>query len=175
MTTLITILFVALSLLLPSDSFAKKPERTMERIRPPVTTFQKEEGQMRSCEAREEALKTRMNRLTQMATTMMTKLDGHVERIENHYTTKILPRGGELSIYDALLDEIEDKKSAVQTALAEAQTDADAFSCDSDDPKTHLKEFRENMQSVKQALKDYRTSIKNLIVAINSVKVTPTP
>jgi hypothetical protein len=50
-----------------------------------------------------------------------------------------------------------------------AQTNSTNFSCDGNDPKGLLTQFRTDMQTVKQALHDYRTSIKNLIVAVRSV------
>jgi hypothetical protein len=56
----------------------------------------------------------------------------------------------------------------VQAALTKTQNDADNFNC-TGNPKDQLMLFREDMQSVKKALKDYRTSIKNLIVAVHSV------
>jgi uncharacterized protein (DUF3084 family) len=175
MKTLFTLYLITLSLASPSHAFAKKPEWVPKKNQPTISREPREDGLMRSCAAREETLTTRMTRLTNLATTMMTKFDGHVERIEKYYTTKILPKGAELSNYESLLDDIEDKKAAVQSALADAQTDADAFTCESDDPKSNLQQFRKNMQTVKQTLQDYRTSIKDLIIAINSIKVTPTP
>lgn len=167
MKILLTLFLITLSLASPTQTFAKNQAMNSREPR--------EDGRIRSCAAREKTLTTRMARLTNLATNMMTKFDGHVERIEKHYTTKILPKGAELSNYESLLANIKDKKAAVQVALAESQANTDAFKCESDDPKAQLQQFRSNMQTVKQALHQYRTSIKDLIVAINSIKVISTP
>ena len=89
------------------------------------------------------------------------------------YSSKaqLLPNvsGKTVSNYDALLADIQTKKSAVSTALQKGKDDFKSFSCTGDNPKGALTQFREDMQLVKQGLKDYRTSIKNLIVAVHSV------
>lgn len=86
--------------------------------------------------------------------------------------SKVVPSGKTIANYDSLVADIQAKKSAVQTALSIAQNDANSFSCTGDDPKGQLTQFRKDMQAVKKALKEYRTSIKNLIVAVRSVTGT---
>jgi hypothetical protein len=127
------------------------------------------EAKLRSCQARENAITKRMTRLIALVTTMESKFDAITQRVEDYYTSKVVPSGKTVADYDALVTGIQTKKSDVQTALTSAQTNADDFSCTSDDPKGLLIQFREDMQAVKGALKDYRTAIKNLIVAVHSV------
>lgn len=126
-------------------------------------------GKLRSCQARENAIKQRMISLTRLVTNMESKFDSIATRVEKYYTTKVVPSGKTVAGYDGLVADIATKKAAVQTALSTAQSDVNSFSCKSSDPKSQLQTFRVDMQNVKSALKDYRTSIKNLIVAVRSL------
>lgn len=126
-------------------------------------------GRLRACQVREDAVKTRMTHLIQLATDMMNKFDTHAARVENFYATKVLPSGKKVSNYDSLVSDIGTKKAAVSVALTKVQLNTQGFTCSTGDPKQLMTKFRKDMQDVKKALKDYRTSIKNLIVAIRSV------
>ena len=128
-----------------------------------------QDAKLRSCQAREGAISQRSTHLAQMATTMENTFDAIAQRVETYYTTKVAPSGKTVSNYDALVSDIQTKKAAVQTALAPASTEATTFSCTSDDPKGQMTQFRTSMLGVITALQNYRTSVKNLIVAVRSV------
>lgn len=125
-------------------------------------------GRLTACQARESTIKNRMAHLTALATNMMNKFDRHAARVESYYTTKVVPAGKTVSNYDSLVSDINLKKTAVQVILTKAQNDVQSFNCINGDPKVQMSQFRQDMQAVKRALKDYRTSIKNLIVAVHS-------
>ena len=99
---------------------------------------------------------------------MLEKFTVHAQRVEEFYTTKVVPGGKTVANYDNLVSDIQAKKTAVQTALAQAQSSLSSFDCTGNDPKGQLTQYKNDMLAVKSALKDYRTSIKNLIVAIRS-------
>lgn len=130
------------------------------------------EGKLKACQAKEKALRNRVNQTTRMATSMQAKFDAIVQRIKTYYTSKVVPSGKTVANYDSLLADIESKKAAVGTALEKAQNSAKDFTCSGEAPKEKLEQYRANMQAVKTALKEYRTSIKNLIVAVRSVVST---
>lgn len=137
-------------------------------------------GQLRSCQARAEAIKTRSMNLTTFAENMEIKFDSIANRVKQYYTSSVLPSGKSVENYDTLVENIQTKKTAVSTALTTAQNNANDFTCDSGNPKVQMTVFREDMQAVKTALKEYRTAIKNLIVAIRSITgdqetLKPTP
>lgn len=126
-------------------------------------------GAARACEARENAVKNRMTHITRLAGDMETKFDGIASRVENFYTTKDVPNGKIVSNYSALVANIAAQKTAVQSALTQAQNDVNTFNCTVSNAKAKLTQFREDMQAVKRALKVYRTAIKDLIVAVHSI------
>ena len=127
------------------------------------------EAKLKACQAREKAIKKRTEQLMKLATTMQEKFDAIAERVKEYYTSKVVPSGKTVANYDSLVADIQFKKEAVQTVLVTAQENAGSFACDGNDPKGQLAQFKDDMRAVKSALKDYRTSIKNLIVAVRSV------
>lgn len=130
------------------------------------------EAKLKACQARENAIKTRFERLNQLVTTMEEKFDAIAGRVKEYYTAKVVPSGKTVTNYDSLVADIAAKKAAVGTVLTKAQNDISGFSCDGSDPKAQMTAYRLDMQGVIQELKDYRTSIKDLIVAVRSVTGT---
>lgn len=126
------------------------------------------EAKLRSCEARTENISKRSTQLMSLVTNMIGKFDAIAVRVQNFYTTKVLPTGKSVSNYDALVADIALKKTAVTDLLTSSQTELTGFDCNSEDPKGAMSEFRTSMQGIKTALHGYRTSIKNLIVAVHS-------
>ncbi|MBI4029548.1 MAG: hypothetical protein HY376_04255 [Candidatus Blackburnbacteria bacterium] len=127
------------------------------------------EARLKACQARESAITKRMTHLVELVTKMEGKFDAIAQRTEEYYTSKVVPSGKTAANYDTLVADIQTKKAAVGTALASAQTNSTSFSCTGNNPKGLLTQFRTDMQAVKKALHNYRTSIKDLIVAVRSV------
>lgn len=162
---LINVLLVTFVFLASSVFAVGKP---VDIERKPSVSFG--QGTLRACQAKENSLKNRLTRLNNLATNMKSKFDSIVGKVEEYYALKVVPSGKTVSSYDTLTSNIQIKKTAVQAALITTQTNTDNFTCTSDDPKGQLIQFRKDMQEVKSALKEYRTSIKNLTVAVHSVK-----
>lgn len=139
---------------------AGKPSSRPEQAQAHLT-----EGKLRACQAKENSIKTRAQHLGELAAKMQEKFDAIAARVKEHYTSS----GKTVANYDALVANIAVKKTAVAAALAKAQSGAVAFSCTGNDPKTQMTQYRKDMQDVIKALKDYRTSIKDLIVAVKSI------
>lgn len=139
-----------------------------------------QDAKLKSCQSRQEAVRERSTRLAELAQNMESKFDAIATRVEEYYSSKVVPSGKTVAGYDGLVLSIQDKKAAVNQNLIKAQEASSGFSCSLDDPKALLTEFRQDMQVVKKSLKEYRTSIKNLIVAVRSSvgeeqKVRPSP
>lgn len=150
------------------DDVGGKPTKVQEQDRKLGQSGQTE-GKLRACQAKEKSIKNRLTGLVNLVTNMESKFDSIVKRVENYYISKVVSSGKTVLNYDTLVSDIQTKKIAVQTALTAIQNDVNGFSCTGSDPKGQLTQFREDMQNVKGALKEYRTSIKNLIVAVHSV------
>ncbi len=152
----------------PVVSYATPNNRMAATVGQSVTSARLTEAKLKVCQNREAAIQKRSTQLTKLVKNMTTNFDGIAARVEKYYTNKVLPSGKTVANYDALVADITAKKNAAKTALDKADADAAAFNCASDDPKAQLTQFRTDMQTVKQDLKDYRTAIKNLIVAVRT-------
>jgi RNase P/RNase MRP subunit POP5 len=124
------------------------------------------------CQKVEAAIQKRSTQMATRSANMQKVFDSIAARVETYYTNKVIPAGKSVTNYDALVADIATKKTDVATEVTTAQTDASSFSCSTADPKGQMTVFREDMQEIIAALKNYRTSIKNLIVAVRSVTGT---
>ncbi len=154
-----------------SPVFASPPVTNIPHNSNPVAT-KANELKLRACQAKEQVIKTRMDNLTRLAGTIIDVFDKIDMRVEEFYQNKVVANGGSVPNYSVLVSDIQSKKSKVTSDLNKATVDSQAFNCNLGSPKDALTMFRQDMQTVKSDLKDYRTSIKNLIVAVKSVAST---
>lgn len=135
----------------------------------PVLASPAGKGLLTACQARMETVQKRSTQLTQRAQNMEDVFGRIAKRVEDYYTNKLVPGGVTVGNYDALVADIAAKKAAVDTALAAAQSQASSFNCTSvAEAKSQIQAFRVAMQNVIAALKSYRTSVRNLIVAVRT-------
>lgn len=120
---------------------------------------------VRACQVKENAVKQRSLHLIRLANNMEIRFDTIANRVETFATAS----GKTIPNYNALVADIAAKKALVSAALVKTSADVTDFNCTGNDPKGQLVQFRLDMQSVMGALKNYRVSIKNLIVAVRSV------
>jgi hypothetical protein len=130
------------------------------------------EAKLRVCQRMETAIQKRSARTADRAANMEKVFDSIAARVEAYYTNKLVPQGKTVANYDSLVGNIETKKAAVVVAVSTAQTYAASFNCSGEDPKGQIRAFRGDIQTVIKALKEYRTAVKNLIVALRSVTGT---
>ena len=128
-----------------------------------------QDAKLKACQARENGIKKRSAQLMDLAKNMQDKFDAMAKRVQDYYGNTVVPSGKTVTNYNALISDIQTKKTAVQDALTKTQDDFASFSCTLSNPKETMMQFKNDMQTVKQKLKNYRTSIKNLIVAVHSV------
>lgn len=122
-----------------------------------------DENRKNTCEKRV----TRIIRIMENAAAQGTKnqqvFDKISERVQKFYADK----GLSVANYDALVADVNAKKEAASVAIKAVQ-DNKTFNCDSDNPVGKIDAFNGQVRAMHQALKDYRTAIKNLIVAVKS-------
>lgn len=130
------------------------------------------------CEKHKDEIATRSGSLGKLVAGMLGKFDAILARVQEFYTTKLVPAGKTVVGYDGLVADVAAKKTQVQTDLANAQADVSGFSCTGDNPKGQMTQYRLDMQLVKKDLHAYRTSIKNLITAVKTAageRTEPSP
>lgn len=121
---------------------------------------------LEACQAREQRIARTMEQMTKRGENHIAVFTKIADRVKAFYEEK----GKTVAGYDALVVDVDAKKQAAEAAVAGAQSVGDVFSCDSDNPKIASEEFREAHKAQVAALKEYRTSVKNLIVAVKSAQ-----
>lgn len=143
----------------------------------PFASVRPSPGTHRACEVHADSLTRRFEHLVNLTTQMRSVFARIAEHVQTFYTDVVVPRGGSLATYDALVAAIANKDAAVDTALEQASTTASSFDCATDNPKEQVQQFRRDMQAVKQALHDLRRSVRDLIVAVRTTahETAPSP
>ena len=123
-------------------------------------------AKLKACQKRETAINNVMSRIADRGQKQLDLFTTIATKTETFYTDK----GKTLTNYDALLADVTGKQAAAQTAVDAVKASSVTFKCDGTDPKGAVSSFKEALKSEISALKDYKTSVKNLIVGVKSVQ-----
>jgi hypothetical protein len=125
---------------------------------------------LKVCENRHKSITNIMSRISDRGQKQLNLFSTIATRTEAFYINK----GKTLSNYDTLVTAVNDKKAAAQTTVDAIKADSASFSCSSTDPQGSIAGFKTALKTEIQALKDYKTAVKNLIVGVKSVQSTTT-
>ena len=114
------------------------------------------------CEKREAKINSIIQKRSEQGTKHLAKFNSISERVQQFVSDKNLT----IADYDALVQAINDKKAAAEAAIA-ANTE-NTFSCATTDGSEPAKLSRTTIDAVRDALKEYRTAIKDLIVKVKA-------
>ncbi|MBC7868640.1 hypothetical protein H7X69_00465 [Candidatus Saccharibacteria bacterium] len=123
---------------------------------------------LKVCQKREKKIDNIMARMSDRGVKHLAVFTKIAERTEAFYVKS----GKVLSNYDVLVAEVAAKKADAQAAIAATQSTTVTFKCDGTDPKGAVGSFKTNLTAQHEALKAYRTAVKNLIVGVKSVQGT---
>jgi len=124
------------------------------------------ETKLRVCNQRKKSINNIMTRIADRGQKQLNLFDSIATKVEEFYTAK----GRTVSNYDTVKAEVDAKKAAATTAIEEIRTTSTTFDCDSTNPKGATDSFKASLQKEIAALKDYKTAVKNLIVAVKSAQ-----
>ncbi len=128
-------------------------------------------SQLEICKGREENINNRIARIADRSTKHLELFSQIAERTQAFYINNELT----VDDYQALIDDVMAKKSAAETAVASISTVTSDFSCTDENPKLAIESFKTSLKTSIDVLKEYRTSVKNLIIAVKSAaSSTPT-
>ena len=145
-----------------TSSASKKEERTA------LKQEKLEARKLKFCEKVESRINTRSVKMVTKAESMITRFDKIAGKVKDYYTNKLLPKGGTIDNYDALVADVAAHEAAVNEVVANAQSGISSFDCEANDPKGQLHNFKVDMKAVITTLKDYRKSVVNLLVAVRT-------
>jgi hypothetical protein len=124
-------------------------------------------AKLKVCEARQKNIEHVMDRSEARAENQLKLFNTITERVEAFYVKK----GKTVANYDELVANIATAKAKVQADVA-TMKGLTSFDCNGEDPKGDVEAFKTAHKAVIQDLKDYRTAVKNLIVAVKSAQGT---
>lgn len=131
-----------------------------------ATKTRLQDAKLRACENRQKAITNTMSRIADRGQKQLDLFSRIAERTQAFYEKK----GKTLANYDALVADVAIKKEAAQAAVATAKSHGASFDCGGVDPKGAANSFKEHSKTGLAALKEYKTSVKNLIVGVKSVQ-----
>jgi len=124
------------------------------------------DAKLKACQNREKVITNIMARLGSHGQKQIELFNKIAERTETFYTDK----GKTLANYDALVADVTAKKAAAQAAVDAAKSMVPEFKCDGTDPKGVAASFKDKLKAQNDALKAYKTAVKDLIVGVKSAQ-----
>jgi mannitol-specific phosphotransferase system IIBC component len=121
---------------------------------------------LKVCQQKEKHINAILGRIATRGDRQIDVFNKIAERTEAFYTSK----GKALSNYDTLVNDVNAKKAAAQTAVNEVKSSSVTFKCDGSDPKGAAASFKDSLKKEIAALKAYKTAVKNLIVGVKNVQ-----
>src|SRR3989344_5876315 len=127
-----------------------------------------EENKLRICQAHEDKINSHMDAIAERGQKKIDLFSTIADRTKTFYLSK----GKVLSNYDELVAAVDAKKAAAQAAVDVVISSSVTFDCECDDPKGTASEFKTKVKAMNDALKEFKTAVKNLIVGVKSVQST---
>jgi hypothetical protein len=121
---------------------------------------------LKVCQKREVAITNIMARIADRGNKHLTVFDKIAERTKAFYEIE----NYELSNYQDLVNEVDAKRIIAEDAIDAIESISIDFECNGDNPKGIITSFKDSRLEAIAALKDYKTAVKNLIVAVKSVQ-----
>lgn len=128
------------------------------------------EDKLKICEKRQSNINDRSTKIAERAAKHLAVFDRITERVITFYTNK----GNTFATYDLLVNEVDAKRAAAQATVDHLSSLKATFNCTDAEPKIAIDGFKTALTEAQTALKEYRASIKDLIVGVKSANSTDT-
>lgn len=126
------------------------------------------DDKLKICQERQDHISSSMTTVASRGQEKIDLFTKIAERTEAFYVSK----GKVLSNYNDLVTAVNSQKTAAQATVDSVKASSDDFKCDSDNPKGTANLFKVDVEAMNNALKSYRTAVKDLIVGVKSVQST---
>lgn len=121
-------------------------------------------SQLEICKTREANINNRIARIADRSTKHLELFNEISERAQAFYESQDVT----VTNYDELVADVATKKTAAEATVAGMASTTAGFECEGENPKVTVEAFKTNLKASIEVLKDYRTSVKNLIAGIKS-------
>lgn len=129
------------------------------------------DARMKLCLHRKDKINAILSRFAQRGQSRLEVFNKISDRVEAFYVKK----GRSAQNYDQLVAVLNTKKASAEIAVQTLKSASGTFSCSAENPKATVTSFKQSAKTMRQALKDYKTDLKNLIVAVKSVEKQAAP
>ncbi|MHB8442808.1 MAG: hypothetical protein ACYDAS_00345 [Patescibacteria group bacterium] len=128
----------------------------------------KASGLAKSCKARIAAITERSDHMVALAAVQEKAFTRIALSVESYYSTKVTTKNITVPNYQILVNNVQSAEDAVLAAKTKVSGDAANLTCTTTSPQTMVLAFNTDMKAEILALRLYRKSIVNLIVAVRS-------
>lgn len=139
----------------------QKAQSQVESARKNVQT-QTQEKRKQLCENRKNAIDNKLNAFTAAADKHLARLNGAYTKLKDYQTKNNVS----VSNYDELISAADAKQQAATEAVAALKSVSGGIDCSSADVAVQLKTVKEAAATARNALKAYRTSLHDILVAL---------
>jgi hypothetical protein len=128
------------------------------------------ERRQKVCEQRKVSINNKVTAFSKSADNILTRFDAVYTRVKDFKTEK----KADVANYDELIAAADAKQAAATEAVAALKETSTEFDCTTTDPAQTLATIKAATVDARTALKEYRTSIKNIVVALAQVQKNST-
>lgn len=144
------------------------PQPTMQVKKEAEVKSRLDDIKLKSCKNREKSINNILARVADRGQKQIDLFSSIATKTQTFYQKN----GKTLANYDKLVADINAKKAAAQAEVDKTKSMSASFACDGTDPKGAVSTFKESLQPQAEAIKAYKTSVRNLIVGVKSVQGT---
>lgn len=154
------------------DAAEKRVEVANEALKKASEAEKKSDDDfLKACENHKTAFEIRFTNLANHSQTMVDVMDKIAARVEAFKTSKNLT----IANYDTLVADVAAKQLIAHNLQATAKLDAaEDFNCERHKARESVQAFTDLLHQQIDALKNYKTSVKNLIVAVKKAATAAT-
>ena len=128
------------------------------------TKVKLESKKLEVCKKRQEVMKSTMTRMSDRSSKHIAWLDSVVEKVKGFYSSK----GLTVANYDALVSNSVSARAAAVSSGNQLGQYQQEFSCDGNDPKSVINDFKTQHQSRVDTVKSYKEAVKALAEAVKA-------
>jgi chromosome segregation ATPase len=156
-----------------SDTGSQRGKQLREKALLKVTELRQEHKSKMSATARQKVCENRLKAVSNKLTAFNNAADKHLNRLDDVFT-KLQDYQSTNNItadnYDALVTAATEKQAAATQAVAVLKDVGTTLDCTADDPAASLQATKTAAADTRDALKDYRKSLKGIVVALMQAK-----
>lgn len=127
-----------------------------------------DDNKKKICQQNEVRMQNMFTNMNQLGEGQLNLFDKIAERLRAYYTDS----GLSIENYQELVDQVEQLRLEAQAAVQATVQTSSQFGCDKDDPKGTASQYKVQIKTQMEALKEYRVAIKNLLSAIQTAAQT---